>query len=76
MNIEELKELFFGIGQCDSYNKTKKPITKLKWIMKQSDKEKIEFAISVLEDLDYSLVDTCDLQSKIEELKTYLDEKS
>ena len=56
MTIEELKELFFGRGQCDSYNKTKKPITKLKWILKQAEKEKIQFAIEVLNELNQKLL--------------------
>lgn len=76
MSIDELRELFFGKGQCDSYNKTKKPITKLKWILKQAEKEKIEFALSILEEIadDESDLDTVDLVwNKIQELRTYLD---
>lgn len=72
MTIEELKELFFGRGQCDSYNKTKKPITKLKWILKQAEKEKIQFAIEVLESFD----EHTQINDKIQELKQYLDDKS
>lgn len=85
MTIEELKELFFGRGQCDSYNKTKKPITKLKWILKQAEKEKIQFAIEVLENMKVETndlyIDEFDMflndviNNKIQELKQYLDEK-
>lgn len=81
MNIEELKELFFGRGQCDSYNKTKKPITKLKWILKQAEKEKIQFAIEVWEELDQvwvgdsKVIYVSEVEDKIKNLKQYLDEK-